>query len=240
MLWCTKFLQNFNDKSNTSVAAVCNASFVTVECLRTVYGTLNYVPQATDKNSVGSTNYLNETSKRADIQLFLQTFRPDAVSSNVANTFEIVNIANADDDQGPYTPAQVEAGKNIEGNLDAEAILGISWPTPYKAWNTGGEPPFTPDLLTPTNTNEPYLTWLEYVLAQPHLPQVISTSYGDDEQTVPYSYAKRACADFATLGARGISLLFSSGDNGVGADGDCFSNDGKNTSMFLPAFPTSF
>lgn len=62
---------------------------------------------------------------------------------------------------------------------------------------------------------------------------------GDDEQTVPYSYAKRACAGFAQLGARGISVLFSSGDSGVGANGTCFSNDGANKEMFIPAFPTS-
>lgn len=71
------------------------------------------------------------------------------------------------------------------------------------------------------------------------IPQTISTSYGDDEQTVPESYAKRVCSEFAQLGARGVSLIFSSGDEGVGADGYCYSNDGKNTSTFLPAFPAS-
>lgn len=41
------------------------------------------------------------------------------------------------------------------------------------------------------------------------------------------------------LGARGITLLFSSGDNGVGADDTCTSNDGKNTPMFIPSFPAT-
>jgi tripeptidyl-peptidase-1 len=94
-----------------------------------------------------------------------------------------------------------------------------------------------PDLLTPTDTNEPYLDWLNYVLALNSTPQVISTSYGDDEQTVPQSYATAVCNGFAQLGARGVTLLFSSGDNGVGPKADCFTNDGKNTSSFLPAFP---
>ena len=46
-----------------------------------------------------------------------------------------------------------------------------------------------------------------------------------------------------TPGARGISLMFSSGDFGVG-DGDpdpatqqCFSNDGRNVTEFIPFFP---
>lgn len=124
------------------------------------------------------------------------------------------------------------------------------------------------------------LQWLDFVLAQKDLPQTISTSYGDDEQTgtrtpvqlllgladttlqVPKSFAERVCNGFAQLGlcvsirrlaaftdeklgARGVSLTFSSGDNGVG-DGNenpatttCISNDGKNRTMFLPAFPAS-
>lgn len=98
--------------------------------------------------------------------------------------------------------------------------VGISWPTPLTAFSTGGlNPVFKPDAFTTTDSDEPYLTWVNYVLSQSDLPQVISTSYGDDEQTVPYSYASQVCNQFAQLGARGISLLFSSGDEGVGADG---------------------
>jgi tripeptidyl-peptidase I len=208
-----------------------------LDCLRKLYGTIDYVPKATKKNSVGITNYLNETSKRSDVKLFLETFRPEAVSA--AYTFPIVIIADGNNDQGPYTADQIADGKNIEGDLDSEMVLGISWPTPLIAWNTGGSPPFIPDLNAPTNTNEPYLVWLNYVLAQKKLPQVISTSYGDDEQTVPYSYAKRACASFAQLGARGISVLFSSGDAGVGSNGTCFSNSDPTKAMFIPAFPAS-
>jgi tripeptidyl-peptidase-1 len=47
-------------------------------------------------------------------------------------------------------------------------------------------------------------------------------------------------------GARGVSVMFSSGDGGVG-DGNpnpatqkCFSNDGRNVTRFLPAFPASY
>lgn len=85
---------------------------------------------------------------------------------------------------------------------------------------------------------------VNYVLAQKSVPQVISTSYGDDEQTVPEDYAKRVCNSFAQLGARGISLLFASGDGGAGdiAGNDptaCISNDGKNTTKFLASFPVS-
>lgn len=214
---------------------VCNASFVTPDCIRTLYGTYDYKPQVPKKNAIAHTNYLNETSYRADDLKSFQTFRPEA--AGVAYTFENTVIAGANDDQGPYTPAQIAAGKNEEANLDTQNIVSVSYPTTFKTYSTGGSPPFIPDITTPTDTNEPYLTWLDYVLSDKNVPQVISTSYGDDEQTVPRSYANKVCAGFAQLGARGVSVLFSSGDAGVGGDNECFSNDGKNTSMFLPAFP---
>lgn len=94
-------------------------------------------------------------------------------------------------------------------------------------------------MSTATDTNEPYLDFLNAVLSRPSLPQIISSSYGDDEQTVPKSYADRVCNSFMQLGAKGTSFLTASGDEGVGATGSCFSNDGKNTNEFLPSFPAS-
>lgn len=53
------------------------------------------------------------------------------------------------------------------------------------------ERPFLPDADEPTeadDTNEPYLIFHEYLLSKTNaeLPQVISTSYGDDEQVSTY------------------------------------------------------
>lgn len=42
---------------------------------------------------------------------------------------------------------------------------------------------------------------------------------------------------FAQLGARGVSVIFASGDTGVGSA--CQTNDGKNTTRFLPIFPAA-
>ena len=225
--------------NNLTVASACNVSAVTPLCLRTLYGTLNYTVQVPGKNKVGLTNYLTEASNRSDVSIFLRNFRPEAASA--AFTFKTNIVAGGDDQQTPNNATQNDARKDLEGNLDAETILGIDYPTPLTTYNTGGSPPFQPDLFVSTNTNEPYLVWLQYVLGQSNaeIPQVISTSYGDDEQTVPISYARTVCAQFAQLGARGVSLLFASGDNGVGANGDCFTNDGKNTSTFLPSFPST-
>lgn len=133
----------------------------------------------------------------------------------------------------------------MEANLDVQTIIGMTYPMPVTAFSTNGTPPQIPDAgAGDPPGNEPYLVWLNYVLGQKDLPQVISTSYGDDEQTVPTAYARRVCDGFAQLGARGISILFGSGDGGVGniAGNDptaCVSNDGNNTFKFIPSFPPS-
>lgn len=66
-----------------------------------------------------------------------------------------------------------------------------------------------PDLDQPDinqNSNEPYLDFLHYILQQDVLPQTITTSYGEDEQSVPVSYATEVCSLFGQLDARGVSV----------------------------------
>ncbi len=44
--------------------------------------------------------------------------------------------------------------------------------------------------------------------------------YGDYENTVSYSYAVRVNTEFQKFGTRGRSILFASGDDGVGCNGN--------------------
>ena len=46
---------------------------------------------------------------------------------------------------------------------------------------------------------------------------VMSLSYGGQEQDVPLSYQRRQCLEFMKLGLQGVSFLFASGDSGVGS-----------------------
>lgn len=117
---------------------------------------------------------MTQTQVRSDLQKYLQLYRPEAAAT--AETFPIVIVADGQNVQ-TLDADMLAAGQDIEGDLDGEVVLGISWPTSFMSWATGGEPPFVPDLSTPTDTNEPYLTWLNYVLAQQTLPQVISSKF---------------------------------------------------------------
>lgn len=224
--------------TNASVSDVCQTKSVTPTCLRTLYETLDYTPQAVESNLMGLCDYLNETNNRNDTYQMLETYRPEAAES--AWQFKFDSIANGTTAQ-VYTAEAFEDETGVEGNLDVQNMLSFAWPTKLIAYTTGGSPPYNPDAATSSDTNEPYLVWLESVLGQSdkEIAKVISTSYDDDEQTVPQSYAVRVCNDLAQLGARGVSLFYSSGDDGVGPTGYCTSNDGKNASTFLPEFPST-
>lgn len=220
-----------------SVAEACAGPLMVANCLRTLYGTINYVPKATNKTSMAISNYLGELSIRSDAKIYLEKYRPDAVAG--AADFKQFSIDGGTVDQ-VLNATHLQAQTGIEGALDVQTMLGIGWPVPLVSYSTGGpQPGYKPDKATPANTNEPYLAWVQYMLGQDALPHVVSTSYGDDEQTVSPEYAKSVCAAFAQLGAKGVSLLFSSGDNGVGNNGACISNNGTNARTFLPSFPAS-
>ncbi|KAJ3555486.1 hypothetical protein NM688_g2552 [Phlebia brevispora] len=229
--------------SLATVPSSC-ATTITPSCLRALYNTSTYVPKATATNKLGIAGYLGEFANNADLQVmlvldsrgrkthvfgnlqtFFEKFRTDAVGT----TFQTVEVNGGGDDQ---------SDPGVEANLDIQYAEGMSFPTPNIYYSTGGSPPFIPDDNTPTNTNEPYLNWLDFILNQTVVPQTFTTSYGDDEQTVPVDYATTVCGLFAQLGARGSSIMFSSGDDGVGA-GDCLTNDGTNRTQFQPNFPAS-
>ncbi|KAF2003857.1 tripeptidyl-peptidase 1 precursor [Amniculicola lignicola CBS 123094] len=229
---------SYTPPTDETIAKLCNVSSVTPQCFKALYKTAGYQVKAAGKNKVAFTNYLGQVPIRPDTAKFLAKYVPKGVQA--AYEFKQISIADGPTQDGPITYNQSFIPSFArEANLDVQAQLGISWPTPVWSWSTGGSPPYTPDINTPTNTNEPYIVWVNYLLSQKSFPQIISTSYGDDEQTVPRSYAERVCKQFAQVGARGTSLFFSSGDGGLGSPGGCISNDGKNTTKFLPAFPAS-
>lgn len=150
-----------NPPTNTTISAVCQFYPVTIECLRTLYGTIDYTPKVPGISKVAFTNYLNQTPIRPDIELFLKKYRPEA--ANTALTFESVEIENGPAAQYTNETAAEEASDRWrygrEANLDAQTILGMAYPIPMTSYSTGGSPPFIPDRSMRTNTNEPYLTW---------------------------------------------------------------------------------
>ena len=114
-----------------------------------------------------------------------------------------------------------------ESVLDTEYITALGAHIHTEFWGFSGRAPGEPE-------NEPFLKWLQLVsnTSDQAVPKVFSTSYGEDEHTVAIEYATRINTEFVKAGARGISLLFASGDSGAaGVHGGC--PGGK----FVPKWP---
>ena len=212
-------------------ASFCNTT-VTPACLRGLYGLDNFTAQENNGNSLGISGYLWELARYSDLSLFENKFAPYATADN----FTVVSINGGTTDQYNFT------GDAAEANLDAQYAMSLSYNTKTTFYSTGGVAPLIPDLDQPVlsdDENEPYLEQLMYLrsLSDDELPKVLTTSYGEDEQSVPASYTDRACNLFAQLGSRGVSVIFSSGDTGVGSS--CESNDGTNRTEFNPIWPAA-
>ncbi|GAB1312655.1 tripeptidyl-peptidase II [Madurella fahalii] len=216
------------NKANLAAAAhtpACNGS-VTPDCLKSLYN-IKYRPSGGTENKIAFCSFLEEYARYSDLQLFEERYVPAAQGQNFS--VELVN-GGLDD--------QTSLDDSTEANLDIQYILGISHPIPILEYSTSGRGPLIPtaDQPTPPGTNEPYLEWLTYMTRVPDsaLPQAISVSYGEEEQSVPRDYALKVCNMFMQLGARGVSVLFASGDSGPG--NSCIRNT-DNSTHFEPTFP---
>ncbi|KAH9035148.1 subtilisin-like protein [Lactarius deliciosus] len=191
--------------------------YVTPPFLRSFYKTSTYVPLAMDRNVLGVAGYLGDTPSPSDLRQFTNQYRSDATSA----TYSVVKIRG-----GEYNPSN----PTVEGNLNIQYTSAIAYPAPHIFYSTGSS----------YTQGDEFLNWLNYVLGQWSVPQTVSTPYGMPEDTVPPDYAMYLCNLFAQLGVRGASVLFASGNEGVGG-GDCLFDDGSGNPRvkFLPTFPST-
>ncbi|KAH3995425.1 hypothetical protein HBH61_155540 [Parastagonospora nodorum] len=210
-----------DDINNKAAQAVtgCTGTRITPTCLANLYNFASAKVQTV--GLLGIAGFLEEYAIKADFTTFLNSY---AYFSNKAKSFTCAAV------NGGTCPS---SPPGIEANLDVQYAGSISTSVPNTYYSTAGRGQF---LGSGSNTNEPYLEFLNYLLALPaaQLPNTLSISYGDDEATVPLAYATNACNLFSQLGARGVSILVSSGDSGVGST--CSVN-GK--AQFTTAFPAA-
>lgn len=198
----------------------CTGTTITPKCLSNLY---SYASATAYSNGLmGIAGFLKQWPFKSDLTTFMKSY---ATQGNAAQTFSCTLI------NGGTCPQTGTPG--VEANLDVQYARAITESIPNVYYSVGGSPPW---LGTGTNTNEPYLEFLNYLLAldASALPNTVSISYGDDEDTVPLDYATNVCNLFAQLGARGVSVLVASGDSGVGTT--CTSGS---TKTFTTSFPAS-
>ncbi|KAJ5998732.1 hypothetical protein N7451_006542 [Penicillium sp. IBT 35674x] len=203
---------------------------VTPTCLRDLYGIDNTTATPDPRNRLGIAGFLEQYARHSDFDYFMQVYAPDQTDAN----FTVASINGGRNDQ--------DSSKNsVEASLDLQYAISLAYRALVTFYTTGGRGPVIPDGEEPTgiSANEPYLEQLHYLnnLPDKDLPAVITMSYGESEQSVPKSYATASCNLFAQLGARGVTVIFSSGDSGPG--GTCESNDGSYRTKFIPNWPAS-
>ncbi|KAJ7457796.1 family S53 protease-like protein [Mycena latifolia] len=208
-----------NLEKRQTAASSCNTAdgsgVINPSCLQQLYG-IPTTPATQKTNALLVTAYQDEFAQSADLTNFLQQFRPDI---NSTETFTLLSADNGTNPQGPN-----EAG--LEANLDVEYAAGLATEVPLQFLSVGGDD-FVQGLLDTT-------TFLDGV-ANP--PSVITTSYGGTESAFDISMATKICDGYMALGARGISVIFASGDGGVRGGHDSPDQCADNT--FLAVFPAS-
>ena len=216
--------------TSEDLAADCG-SVIKPECLRELYGLVLAKTEPDPRNRLGISGFLDQYARVHDAQEFFTQFTPNETDAN----FTVVSINGGLNEQNSFK-------SSTEASLDVQYALSMAYRALATYYTTGGRGPLVPDGDQPDpndSSNEPYLEQLQYLLglSDEDLPAVLTTSYGESEQSVPASYAVAVCNLFAQLGARGVSVIFSSGDAGPG--GSCQKNDGTNRTAFLPGFPAS-
>ncbi|KAF2099512.1 subtilisin-like protein [Rhizodiscina lignyota] len=211
----------------TAVNVTCNKT-ITPSCLRELYN-IDFTPDRTTAGFIGINGFLNQYARYADLKKFAPEYAPWVKNASFDWTSVNGGILNqtSTDDAG-------------EADLDIEYTTSLTYPMRNNFYSTAGLGELVPDLDQPKlDQNEPYLEFFTYLTNLPdeQLPHTLSTSYGEDEQSVPANYSKKVCDMIGGLGARGVSIIFSSGDTGVGSA--CQTNDGKNTTRFNPIFPAA-
>ncbi|KAI0425842.1 peptidase S8/S53 domain-containing protein [Xylaria sp. FL1042] len=161
---------------------------------------------------MGIAGFQEQYANQRDLSIFMDYF---AVLDNKDHNFTCVSV-----DGGECPTSALEYG--VEGNLDTQYAAAITSEIPNVYYSTGG------DTYSIFEDLANYLLDLDAASQ----PNVLSVSYGGEETLFGLSLAEATCNVFAELGSAGISIIFASGDSGVG---DSCNIDGQDA--YEPFFP---
>ncbi|KAJ7626996.1 subtilisin-like protein [Roridomyces roridus] len=174
----------------------CDPTAVTPECLVELYG-IPTGPLPQTNVTIGITG-LNSSSVHSFrlltfFQLFLETFRPDLVNT----TWTFQSVLNG-------TIVQ-RAGATQD--LDTQMVIGLASGVEAVYLSVGPEP-----------TSDALLDFAEFLVSLDTPPNVLTTSFenGNTDSSLPLAQSIDYCNLYMQLGARGTSIIWSSGDFGVG------------------------
>ncbi|KAJ7892684.1 family S53 protease [Mycena leptocephala] len=180
-----------------AVPASC-ASIANPSCIVQTYDFPTALATSSASNVLGVAGYIDQFANFADVALFLSELRPDLVGSN----FSVVSIDDGINDQ-------TTGNAGIEADLDLEMTVGLAGGVPVSFITVGEDS---------QDDVDGFIDIVNSILATPveTRPSVLTTSYGFNEEDLPIALAVGMCNAYMQLGAVGISVLFASGDGGVG------------------------
>ncbi|KAF2214285.1 hypothetical protein CERZMDRAFT_117010 [Cercospora zeae-maydis SCOH1-5] len=196
----------------------------TPTCIRRVYDIsfdgLNYTVQP---NRTTFAVYATESASfnNSDLQAYLKDYNPAAAQASA--TYKLVGSGGVSD------PG---IGPKFETSLGTQALLGLAYPEVQHGifYNYGGV--FGPEI---GKTYDQFVTFLQQLLSNETGPSVVSITESANENLFDPDYAKRLCLMMAQIGARGVTLLFSAGNNGANGQ----EAGGEHKTIFEPKFPAS-
>jgi tripeptidyl-peptidase-1 len=174
-------------------------------------------------NEVGIAGFNNEFPSPQDLQWFMIAFRTDAIAAS----FDLKQM---------YGGGFDASNPGLVANLNMQYAQAMAFPTPHIFYSIGGDPTWSVSSDGEPIPGDSYVVWLGSMLSLDNIPPTIIITYGANESSYPKPYAEFVCEMFGKLGLRGVSVLFSSGDDGVGP-GSC--KDDKGNVQFIPKFPAS-
>mmetsp|Transcript_50389 Transcript_50389/g.98765 ORF Transcript_50389/g.98765 Transcript_50389/m.98765 type:complete len:553 (-) Transcript_50389:1148-2806(-) len=207
--------QPVQQSSKSSTAAAAPLIGNSPKHLRELYSVGDAVGKA-PTNKMAVTAFLEQHIHVADLQEFYKIFCGGLVCGKGNVTLK------GDETTG------LSAG--VESMLDIETITGVAGNISSEFWGFSGR---SPD----NKANEPFMKWLSLVssTSDTDVPKVMSTSYGEDESSWSAAAASRMNTEFQKAGARGISILFASGDEGANCKGGKFVPETPGSSPWVTA-----
>ncbi|KAF2705326.1 subtilisin-like protein [Pleomassaria siparia CBS 279.74] len=183
---------------------------ITPACLRALYN----IPEATttpsSNNSFGIQEFNDNSYTPADLDQFFTSYAPAAVGSRP----KLVSIAG-----GALTSSNPsDFNTHGESNLDLEYAMAMVYPQAVTLYQVGNN-------QASNGSTDPE----QYMMQT----KVVSTSWGSNENQQTSAMMDSLCLEYMKLGLQGVTVLFSTGDNGVGGNGDCKDN------KFQPDWPAT-
>lgn len=245
-----RFGQYLDSSSMSSGFGDCD-EYITPDCLRTLYQLPDSMA-GNSNSSLGVVEYAPQAYLPDDLDMFFGNFSEKQVGERPILKKIDGGVIQTEDESYSY---------NSESDLDLEYAMTLVYPQKVTLYQVG-------DIVEGASFNnfldafdESYCdgddSSEDGVFPDPYSgsgsyggsetcgglspAKVISTSYSYDEADLSSTYLKRQCNEYMKLGLMGTTVIYSSGDNGVGGAQGCLNDDGSfndgSSGRFNPSFP---